>query len=292
MADSLRHITEKLQPLYTEAVIHQMTASEAGQQFIYVIVEDIEDKLLYERFFANNDVHVMISQNKDGKRGYQNVEDIVTHIKNDGITQRICGIRDADYTRYEDSNHTFPDAIFVTDYRDLEMLLLSSASVEQGLQQNNPQIDSNFLSGVYTDARELGYLRICNHVCNLGCNFKRNVRLSKVWDDKQHQLVADWKEQLKQKFIENCSNTQTPHYPYTIDELNKFIADKQLTDETAYNICQGHDVIWLLYKRLNTNIKQKEIEDCIYTSYSETDFHSTQLYKDIKSWAIENNIIL
>ena len=290
MAASLRNTTEQQQPQYTEAIIRQTCASDIGQKFVYVVVEDIEDKLAYEKFLNAEDVHVMISQDEEGNRGYQNVEDIVSHIRQDKVTPRICGIRDADYTRYEDTTHVFPDAIFATDQRDLEMMLLASSSVQSGLSQWNTAATS-LLPQVYDDARQMGYLRICNHVCNLGCNFKRKVRLSKVWDDQTHQLKNNWLQDLHALFILNCGNQQSADYPYTIEKLETFITSHHLTTESDYDICQGHDVVWLLYNRLpQNNFNIDQIEKVLCATYSKQDFESTQLFANLQAWAEELNV--
>lgn len=290
MAGSLRNTTEQQQPQYTEAVIRQTCASDIGQKFVFVIVEDIEDKLTYEKFLSAEDVHVMISQDEEGNRGYQNVEDIVSHIRQDDVTLRICGIRDADYTRYEDAPHVFPEAVFTTDQRDLEMMLLASNSVQDGLANWKSDI-TNFLPQVYEDSRQIGYMRAANHVCNLGCNFKRKVKLSKVWDDSTHQLKNNWLAELTDLFVQYSANTQSPHYPYTKEKLNSFIAHKHLAYEPAYNICQGHDVVWLLYNMLTQNNYHIDyIGEMMRAAYSEQDFKATQLYKSIISWAQQMNL--
>lgn len=290
MAGSLRNTTEQQQPQYTEAVIRQTCASNIGQKFVFFIVEDIDDKLTYEKFLCAEDVHVMISQDADGNRGYQNVEDIVSHIRQDDVTSRICGIRDADYTRYEDAPHVFPDSIFITDQRDLEMMLLASNSVQNGLVKWNGYI-ANLLPQVYVATRQIGYMRAANHVCNLGCNFKRKVKLAKVWDDSTHQLNNNWQDDLTDLFVQNAANTQSPHYPYTKEKLNAFIDQKHLASESAYNICQGHDVVWLLYNKLpQNNFDVKEITDKMIESYSESDFRLTHLCAALLNWAKRMNV--
>lgn len=292
MTGSLRNTTEQQQPQYTEAVIRQTCASDIGQKFVFVIVEDIEDKLTYEKFLSAEDVHVMISQDEEGNRGYQNVEDIVSHIRLDDVTLRICGIRDADYTRYEDAPHVFPEAVFTTDQRDLEMMLLASNSVQGGLANWKSDI-TKVLPQVYEEARQIGYMRAANHVCNLGCNFKRKVKLSKVWDDSTHQLKDNWLDELTDLFVQNAANTQSPHYPYTKEKLNAFIGQKHLASEHAYNICQGHDVVWLLYSSLpQNNFDVKEITDKMIESYSELDFKATRLCVTLLNWAKRMNVNL
>lgn len=292
MAGSLRNITEQQQPQYTEAIIRQTCASDIGQKFVYVIVEDIEDKQTYEKFLCAEDVHVMISQDEEGNRGYQNVEDIVSHIRQDDVTSRICGIRDTDYTRYESTPHVFPEAIFITDQRDLEMMLLATYSVQKGLANWNSDI-ANLLPQVYEATRQMGYIRTANHVCNLGCNFKRKVKLAKVWDDSTHQLKDNWQDEIRTLFIQKCENQQSAYYPYTIEKLENFISNLHLDKESPYNICQGHDVVWLLYNRLpQNNFDIKEITDKMIEAYSESDFQETQLYKDLLNWALYMNVVL
>lgn len=292
MAGSLRNTTEQQQPQYTEAVIRQTCSSDIGQKFVFVVVEDIDDKLTYEKFLCAEDVHVMISQDAEGNRGYQNVEDIVSHIRQDDVTSRICGIRDTDYTRYEDAPHVFPDAIFITDQRDLEMMLFASNSVQNGLVNWNDDI-VNLLPQVYEATRQIGYMRAANHVCNLGCNFKRKVKLAKVWDDSTHQLKDNWKDELTDLFILNATNTQSVYYPYSKEKLNSFIDHKHLAYEPAYNICQGHDVVWLLYNKLpQNNFDVKEITDKMIESYSESDFRLTHLCAALLNWAKRMNVNL
>ena len=115
------------------------------------------------------------------------------------------------------------------------------------------------------------------------------VKLSKVWDSQNHKLEDDWENKLQTLFVRYCSNMCSPHYPYSIDKLATFIDKKNLHCEPDYYICQGHDVIWLLYNSLSKNnfdiriITQKLIEN-----FSYEDFSRTQLFADIKGWA--NNI--
>lgn len=288
MADSLKNTTELQQPTYTEANIHHMLSSEIGQQFAFVVVEDVDDKSTYEKFITDTNVHVMISKGEDGTCGYKNVENIVTNIRRDKKTERICGIRDSDYTRYLDYEYRVPDAVFLTDQRDLEMMLLATTSVQVGLFKWNNEIKS-LLPLVYRDGRQMGYLRICNDVCELGCNFKKKVKLSKVWDANNHHLEDNWENKLHNLFVTYCSNICSPHYPYSTDKLTAFIERKQLYNEPDYYICQGHDVVWLLYNSLSkNNFDIRIITKKIIENFSYEDFSKTQLFVNIKGWA--NNI--
>ena len=42
------------------------------------------------------------------------IELIATEIKAEMLTAHICGIKDADYTKYEDTLRVFPANIFIT----------------------------------------------------------------------------------------------------------------------------------------------------------------------------------
>ena len=172
------------------------------------------------------------------------------------------------------------------------MMLLASNSVQGGLANWKRDI-TNLLPQVYEEARQIGYMRAANYVCNLGCNFKRKVKLSKVWDDSTHQLKDNWLEELTALFIQNCGNQQSTYYPYTLEKLEAFKSSRCLDTESDYNICRGHDVVWLLYSSLpQNNFDVKEITDKMIESYSESDFKVTHLFASLLNWAKRMNVNL
>lgn len=259
--------------------------SPSGERTTWVIVEAEDDYTVYSKFMHPDTTTVKTSRDIDGKMGYSHVEKIVEDIKKEVSYAHIVGIRDADYTRYEDTEHIFPQNIFITDHRDLEMMMISSESVQHELR--------HWAAG-YEQAKELclnvcrhfGYLHIFNHVKQLYCTFHNNVEINKCWDDNSHSLKPDWKEECTSKFLSSISTDVTE------DDLEDFIKNKNLEQEDFLDICRGHDYLSILSKTLiHTNIfSPKTIMSHMSTSYSYDDFIQTRLYADIKSWQEKENV--
>ena len=163
-----------LEPSGTKAAIRLALNSPAGLRVSWIVVEGEDDVAVYSKFMEPENTVVKTSEGSDGKQGYANVETIVTEIKSDVPVAHIFGIRDADYSKY-DERHGCPGNIFLTDRRDLEMMLLESDSVQHTLDEWLPDFE-NKLKKCLPVCRYFGYLRICNEVHNLGCKFHDRLK--------------------------------------------------------------------------------------------------------------------
>lgn len=275
MVQSLREAYQE--PSGTKAAIRLALNSPAGLRVSWIVVEGEEDVAVYSKFMQPENTVVKTSDGSDGRRGYANVELIVTEIKAEVPLAHIFGIRDTDYSKY-DERYICPENIFLTDRRDLEMMLLETDSVQQALIEWNPNYEEALNKSVPV-CRYFGYLRICNGVLNLNCDFRDHLRITRFWDFDRHALREDWKESSERSFIVlsngGCSNTT----------VNDFIDEKALEQEDYYDVCRGHDVLPLLALVLikkefsATAIMQKMIE-----VYSLEDFRQTHLYANIAQW--------
>ena len=284
---SLRDAVVSREPVYTKSVIKAGLRTEKGLKSVWVIVEDTDDIRVYEKFFCKDYLRILPSANETGHKGCEYVESIVAEIISEENFRRIFGIRDADYTKYETERHIFPEAIFVTDRRDIEMMMLSAPSVRSGLEKWNGNIPA-----VWEKAepilRKMGYLRICNHLRSLGCNFKRKVKVSKLWNEASHSITPEWENFLMELFLQNC------HVPFTAKEFYDMVDGLNLKAESSYDICQGHDTVRLLqYMLINTqagSFNEARIMTTMIRSYTLEDFRMTELYKKISQWSAEQNV--
>ena len=153
----------------TQSAIQQALRSPSGLRVVWVIVEAEEDEAVYKKFLHPSSTVVQTSKDETGRKGYSNLEDIVLNIKGEEPRAHIMGIRDTDYTRYEDGYET-PDNIFLTDRRDLEMMMLDAESVKQMLHTWAPAFDAAFAKCVPI-CRHFGYLRIYNSLNRLFVTF-------------------------------------------------------------------------------------------------------------------------
>lgn len=258
--------------------------SSLGRQYVWVIVEAEEDFDFYKKFFNDKTkVYSASAQNKKG--GYIVVEKFVEEIPKSWPDVKILGIRDADYTKYQEEQYQPPQNIFLTQHRDLEMMMLSFSSACKGLERWNTQFP-NKIDETLPYAKVLGYLRIYNQERNLSCMFRNaKVSLKSEWNDDLHQMNDDWESSLQEKF-ENGVKCKLPTFAFDLNDYRSFIQMKDLEQESAYDVCRGHDVLSLLSLMMiktdaytTMTITNKMIE-----SSSLIDFKQTTLYSSLRVW--------
>lgn len=272
------------EPSGTKSAIRQALMSPAGIRTAWVVVEAEEDVAVYEKFMRRDSTVVKTSEDSSGRKGYANVEIIVHEIKEEKPTAHIMGIRDADYSRYEEG-YTVPVNIFLTDYRDLEMMLLEAGSVKRALEARIPEFE-DVLDSCFPICRLFGYLRIYNEISNLKLRFHDLLKTNLFWDYKNHALIEGWEKQCIDMFVSLVENR------CTYDDVNAFIKTKRLYQENSYDICRGHDVLRLLSLSLiHEHIYSvKNIMTIMIASYSSGDFKTTRLYASIQAWQVKEGV--
>ena len=275
MVQSLREAYQE--PSGTKAAIRLALNSPAGLHVSWIVVEGEDDLKVYSKFMQSDTATVRTSERNDGRKGYANVEIIVTEIKTEVPLAHIFGIRDADYSKYEKSVMV-PENIFLTDHRDLEMMLLSADSVRNALMEWIPNYE-DALNRCLPVCRYFGYLRICNAVLNLNCNFRDHLKTTKLWDMNHHVLRDDWKESCTSTFL-SLSNSDC-----TIMVVNDFINENGLEQEDFHDVCRGHDLLPLLALILiKKEYSAAEIMQKMIQIYNLGDFKQTHLYASIVQW--------
>ena len=278
MPVALRDVVQE--PIATKSAIRLALQSSEGLNTVWAVVEAEDDVRVYRQFLDEEVVNIKPSTDESGKKSYKNVEDIVTSIVSEVSGSRIFGIRDKDYSIYEVANYVPLPNVFLTDRRDLEMMLLESESVQSAMEEWVVNF-RNRLSVAIDVAKWMGYLRICNSVNDFGYTFKNRFKASVVWDQNSHSLMKDWKERCSALLKDYISS----------DDINCFIEERSLEQEHAYDICRGHDVVkllsWLLVK---TEFSTDEIARKMASSYSLADFVQTSLYSSIQEWQTSKDI--
>lgn len=283
MLQSLQDTVRK--PSIIKAAIRQSLMSDAGLRTSWVVVEAKDDADLYEKFLLR-DTTVLVNASSDtsGIKGYANVESIVCDVKEEEPRAHIIGIRDSDYTRYEDG-YEAPANIVMTDRRDLEMMLLEAKSVIQALCAWAPNFNAA-LAKCTLICRHFGYLRIYNSLKGLAVTFHNNLRTVKYWDDNIHDLKANWEQESTIKFVSlsqrDCS----------VEAFAEFVSTLSLDKEDYLDICRGHDFIPILSKALIRNHIYSEANIMIKMTeaYTMEDFKATRLYASIKSWQVAEGV--
>lgn len=120
-----------------EGQIRSALQSRQKRDILWIVTESDYDRTVYEQFF-NDNVAVKPSYDERGDGGCDRVMRIVESIRKKNLTQRIIGIRDADYQYFLPQRFVYPDYVKHTDQRDIEMMMLTSPSVQNGLAAWNP----------------------------------------------------------------------------------------------------------------------------------------------------------
>lgn len=275
------------QPVYTQSSILQGLRSPKGQKIVWVVVEDQEDKMLYEKFSDISCSTIKTSEDEEGRKGCEKVEQIVSHVRSLGH-ENVIGIRDADYIRYQEVPYNLPDGVFVTDVRDLELMLLEAESVVSSMSSIISEFKS-IMQECKSICRLAGYARIMNHVQNLGCNFKRKAKISKIWNHNDHSLIPDWENIYKNIFISACN----PEKEVSLADFQTFVDTHYLTQEKDCDICQGHDLLDVFsYKMVRNEFAQDKMVYLMIQCYTFEDFQKTNLYVQTRNYAQDNGLTL
>lgn len=278
----LRTISNSDQPDATLGMIELVISSDFNEDWTWVVVEGTDDVEIYERLFDYNKAIVCPSLDEEGRCGCSNVEEIVETILNGYNFYRIIGLRDADYTPY-DENYVVPQNIFLTDCHDIEIQMLENNRVIEGLETKKSGIKCS-LQNAYSVMREVAYLRAYSLSIQGGFNFSGYVKCSNFWNQDEKKMVIGWKKKLFDSFFA----TEAADYGHapTICDLNKYVKDKNLENEPSWKICQGHDVVnFLHWTGSATDLYKQFIE-----LYNNEAFAVSEMYGLISQWERNNGV--
>jgi len=282
MSSSLKNIQVQKEPIYTESVIRTAIRSSIGEKWMWIVVEDEDDMRVYKKFCSPSVTRVLPSLAENKSKSCKNVEYIVEKVRT-AYTPKISGIRDADYTRYIEPPYVVPEQVYLTDERDVEMQMLASESVKQGLELWNSSIPEH-LDWIYKNVtHERGCMRLISDVYKLGCSFKDDAKISHLWDSSKRTMAVNWQTTMYDDFFNNCKNIDSPLHPFSRNMYAEIKRKKSLDSASDYKICQGHDVVSLLQYMLGDNkFNSDRIMVRMTECYSLADFRRTDLYKNLK----------
>ncbi|RXJ71761.1 hypothetical protein CS022_19520 [Veronia nyctiphanis] len=223
-------------------------------------------------------------------------ENVVSVISNNPKTQDtnsvVVGFIDRDY-REELGNKNTLCNIVETDYRDLEISLFESSSldkllIEKGSSNKIPKkvgkIDTDEVrKHIYLIAKDLGKIRLGLLRDQNDISLKK-IDYSKFIDKKSLNLnLANLVNQI------NAKNTNK----LDIDYLKSKV-DESCEIENQF-ICCGHDISTILGISLhslygNGKMNQEEVEEFLRSGYEEAIFKDTNMYKKLETLLLGGDI--
>lgn len=271
-----KHVNEH-QPKYTEAEIRESLQSPMSNDYIWIVAEDVDDMNLYQRMYESKKVFVLTSKDKKGRKSCENVERIVSHLSN----KRVIGIRDRDYTDFID-DYTPSSSVIRTDFRDIEMQMLHSESIQNELSKINCNFQNCF-NLIKNFACRFCFYRIFNDIYCLGINFKDDIKMAGYWNSDKKMACVDWEKMLKRKIFERkVVRKKWSTIALMTRDFNTMVKKKCLGNKDAYEICQGHNFVSLLE---SVEKDFHNLSKCLFKWYAIKDYQSTNMSKQIKALA-------
>ena len=165
MPKPVKHIASSMECKRVYAHMRPVVLADKKLRKIWCVVEADEDKKVYKKLLHSR-VHIEVASIASDAEPYKEthgceaVEQVVADLLAMNEAAYIFGIRDTDYTRFTTTYQQSPN-VFLTDGRDLEMMLLKSQDVKNAINVLATRVP-DALNKACTISREIGYVRIFN----------------------------------------------------------------------------------------------------------------------------------
>lgn len=271
---SVKRAAEILEPVKSYV---QQCWNSPKRYHVFCLVEGEFDKHIYEERLNNRVIEVKIAADDRLNHNRSSVQYLVEDLRKLHPNGRFIGIRDRDYMAL--LGQACPNGIYVTDKRDLEMMILASSSC----QTSDPNLVS-LLSVVFPYCVLLAYIRVYAESRNLRNKVNDKMNIAVVYNQQTKTFVTDAKATLHDIYVGKVDPASSSA------NIDSFVVSENLTSNSPYDICRGHDVIGLLEFVYGKTYSKSEMEKKMESSYDRTDFYNTKLFADISNYCGAYNI--
>ena len=290
MPKQVKHIASLMECKRVYAHMRPVVLADKKLRKIWCVVEADEDKKVYKKLLHSR-VHIEVASIASDAEPYKEthgceaVEQVVADLLAMNEAAYIFGIRDTDYTRFTTTYQQSPN-VFLTDGRDLEMMLLKSQDVKNAINVLATRVP-DALNKACTISREIGYVRIFND-CHPELGYRVNDihKCDQLWNQGTKNYCTGWKDYVWDAYEQHGA------YRIAKADVAKFVQQKQLNAKANEDICQGHDTIGLFIHICNSGAAdfEEQVKKAWYGHYPMADFLQTSLFGDILSWANRKEI--
>lgn len=241
---------------------------------VFVLLEGETDIKLFRNIFSHQYVDTT------ALHGKEKLLIALETLQTEGYSQLIA-IKDADFDHLEDVN--YPDNLFATDYHDMEVEMIESDALNSIINEYADEecyslLIENLRDGIYSIAKEIGYIRWHSDRVGGLFNFKRIAWSTLIsYNDCQISFNRERLIELLLEQIEDAIDIEDG-----ISQLKESASDKR-------QLSNGHDLTLLLSNYFSSNINQSKIEQALRLSYTMEQFQTTSLYDNLKDWASSNS---
>jgi hypothetical protein len=266
--NSSPHKARNYQGIVNDVLMYLRTPATSSQAAI--LVEGPDDTKIYWKFFNQNMTQIFVCIGKDDLQ--RALSELLTK------TERVIGIRDADFSHLENVKPEGP-SLFFTDGHDIEMTMLSFDEVRRNLFSEYDHLDAidSVWESIVKDASFAGYIRWFNEKNDYKIVFDGLFYKTERGGDREQLLINQLNERSPDK-----------KEPLTKEMINDFIATCKTDD--IFNLCNGHDVTALLVEAFNIN--SKRLATALRLSFHQEQFIRTVLYWEILAWQADHGIAI
>jgi len=298
------------QPLVVESNLRLKVLSPAGITALWVLVEGEADPYFYERMFVAGNVHVIKAGIPDSARvvhgGYHAVIELVGKMLAARNNLHVIGIIDKDWRSFKRTLDKLPTNIFVTDRRDLEMMLFSFPRLRKALgtevtSSMNANYRSYFVDGKwfkkngdwFRDVWEKGisvsrYMGVFHIIAAHYQTSKLGFKASDYWDSTNCRLQKGWRENILQAAIKHTGMSRCQMHCKMIQvNLRYGVCIRPFSD-----VCRGHDLMSLLSKQLidTGHFSEAWLTFFLSKEINLEEIKSLRLYRNLSRWMNQHGV--
>jgi hypothetical protein len=250
----------------------------------FVLVEGESDIRLFRKLFNLDHCKVEAIPGGNFK-----VEDCVGELVN--FYPFVIGIRDADFIYLNDKSYSKIN-MFLTDFHDMEMLLISEDDVLSALifeytpfkKDKHSTIRNNIIASI----EQISLLKWVNDKENLEYKFDAGFQDLISFANLEFDFAQYFKRILSKS--QNAKLTDFSTVQLKLKNLKDFNPD-------PYQLCNGHDFMKALSKFISETgvgktLGDENISSSFRMTYTLTHFKKTALFNNTKSWADFNGCVL
>lgn len=279
--------------LNPEDIVTEIKLSHNIHNGLFIIVEADSDRKVFTNFFNESCRYYPADGKENALKILSNSEKMKFN--------RVIGIVDLDFDEPEDFSHK--SNCFITDYYDLEMMIVESPAFEKLLIQflsyenvgNSIKDKSDEIRAIiYSTASFIGLMRFISRIQSLNLYFE-DLPMRKFIDETSLEVNVD---RMINILLQRSSLSLTQKQELSNEFQRQF---DEIDDSRRY--CCGHDVMEIiahsLKKRFGTkkSTKRKDgkdrktmeatainVEVLLRTAYEFKHFKLSNLYKSLLEW--------
>jgi len=272
-----------------EAVAGSIRLQRDTHKGSFLLVEGRSDKKFYERFIDKDVCKVASISGKPSSKS--RVITVLNSLETSGF-KGVLAIVDMDFDNLLAVPLRRSTNLFLTDYHDLETMLVQSPAFDQVLaefysEEKIKLCAQDVRMTVLKAGTTVGYLRWISQRDDLNLKFS-TLSFGKFVNSQNLEINQEC-------LIEEVLN-KTPSSCPAISDIQNRLNEAYRDEHDPWQLCCGHDLVNILSLGLRqllgsnkaVEVAVNSLERCLRLAYEKSDWLETQLYSDICEWERAN----